>query len=98
MNETSTKMRLRQMLELRLISLWAANTTLVVVYLVMCTVVDLNGRVFGMSEGGSFLLFALIVGVGLIVDALTFWIDRRMRLVAIGVACIYLLMMEPVVI
>ena len=75
--------------------LWAFNVPLLVLVGVAGLLVDGNGRLPGLNEGGSVIAAAILLALGLATDGLLILLDRKRRVLAIGVAAVYASLFLP---
>ena len=75
--------------------LWAGNLILIAVVVIAGLLVDGNGRLPGLNETLSTLVYAGLTAAGLLLTTLLACLDRKRLVYAMFIAGIYLFMLLP---
>jgi hypothetical protein len=76
-------------------AMWMANTVILILVLIASLGSDANGRLPGLDETSSILMVASLIGVGLVMDMLAGWYDRKRWLLCLAVGAVYVVMIVP---
>jgi hypothetical protein len=75
--------------------LWKANIAIFILILLGSILVDGNGRLPGLTEELSSVIAVVLFGLGVLMDLLLGWVDRKKWPIVFGIAIVYVFMAIP---